>query len=1086
MKPAGTLIFSVAAWICMVHSMAAQNESARIPCQPAYSGRYRSADDSLQCAAWEDSARFYFNKFSAKELPDALEHLVEPYVLAYTRAFSGGDHPAIAAAKRLGAWILQHKDISRSLMYADSALAIYERMYSCPSVEAAACAREAGYYHALSGNKAIAESRYKRALAFLASDEQEMVEAAGEVYFYLGLLHDSQKRHAGAADSFREAALRSGKTGDSASTIERLGWLGNSLQELGDFQGAETAFKEAYSLAVALKPRRIPLIIASLNDLTDLYIATARNSQARRTSSETLEILSNPAHSEFKDERWSLLTSLGNLALDEGDAPESERYYKDAIALSREMNDAPRIAGSLINLGSHYARRGMREEAAELLMAAREELGSSPEIDHPEIFATLTNNLGSIFTDLTRFEKAESMLETSKRITEALYGPASPRLVQVLNNLAVLHMRTGHLPLSAELFRRSINTAASHYGSNHPITRRVKINLGGVELDAGMTDSAYRHLSEAETSMALELDVSHPDRLESLRLLMKWHTVRIGHLDAASNAGNLIRGASTLLRQSFEFESEGKQLQFYNKKILPCLDAVARWCMATNGGEGAADLFAEALLRLKGAVLGESVRRSMTNFARGAELEMGERLAELNGHYASLASADPVGGSEKVNSALKDRLMRESDSLDAAMRILDREYDKLRKRQDAGLDMLKRALRQGEALVDFYGIPAEDPDAGREYVAVVLKPSGPASFVRLCTDSQLNPHVTRHGAQRHPVEYAATLNRLSRLIWRPIAPLLTDVRKLVLSPDGILHRISFAELPAGGDADSPVLDDVFQFTQIGGAGELLARLPAYMPRPYRQSSRIVFMGDPDFEGNAAIKNKNGHDGRKGWAPLPGTRLELDRVSGICREKGLDVTLLTGNEASESALRSLDGQAPRVLHLATHGFFFPVLRIGETAKKDSAVFTRGGEYLRSDMHPLMRSGIVLAGVNSAWRGAPAATRDDDGILTALELANMDLTGSELVVLSACETALGDIRNGEGIFGLQRALRAAGASAMIMSLRRVPDQATAELMESFYDCWLGGMTRPEALRTARKRLRDRGAPASDWGGFILIGE
>jgi CHAT domain-containing protein len=183
---------------------------------------------------------------------------------------------------------------------------------------------------------------------------------------------------------------------------------------------------------------------------------------------------------------------------------------------------------------------------------------------------------------------------------------------------------------------------------------------------------------------------------------------------------------------------------------------------------------------------------------------------------------------------------------------------------------------------------------------------------------------------------------------------------------------------------------------------------------------------------------------------------------------------------------LSGADIRVLHIATHGFFFPVPRTGDDAAPEAQPqLSRGREYFRGDDHPLLRSGLIFAGANRAWSGEPVSGTKEDGILTALEISRLDLQGTELVVLSACETALGDIRTGDGVFGLQRSFLAAGASSLLMSLWKVPDGPTADLMASFYSKWLSGMTKADALREARAELRANSPDPRIWAPFILIG-
>jgi CHAT domain-containing protein len=212
--------------------------------------------------------------------------------------------------------------------------------------------------------------------------------------------------------------------------------------------------------------------------------------------------------------------------------------------------------------------------------------------------------------------------------------------------------------------------------------------------------------------------------------------------------------------------------------------------------------------------------------------------------------------------------------------------------------------------------------------------------------------------------------------------------------------------------------------------------------------------------------------------LPETKEEVLLVRDLFERHARPVETLTEDRALEEAVKGL--KAPRVLHLATHGFFLPDQELADSEDEPAA----GSE------DPMLRSGIVLAGAEYALAGR-SAPELEDGILTAYEAVGLDLQGTELVTLSACETGLGDVKTGEGVFGLRRALEVAGADAVLMSLWAVPDRETKELMSAFYRRWLAGEGKHEALRGAQLEVRElvkerygRDLPYY-WGAFVLVG-
>jgi CHAT domain-containing protein len=217
---------------------------------------------------------------------------------------------------------------------------------------------------------------------------------------------------------------------------------------------------------------------------------------------------------------------------------------------------------------------------------------------------------------------------------------------------------------------------------------------------------------------------------------------------------------------------------------------------------------------------------------------------------------------------------------------------------------------------------------------------------------------------------------------------------------------------------------------------------------------------------------------KEWKSLPGTKQEMESITNELLQAGITTAINSDTVATEEAFKALDGRSPQVLHLATHGFFLPV---AETKPNDG----RGENNVFSlQQNPMFRSGLVLAGGNYTWKGGADIKSREDGILTAYEIAQMDMSNTDLIVLSACETALGDLQGNEGVIGLQRAFRMAGVKQLIVSLWRIPDKETAELMSIFYNKLLNGQSAREALRSAQLKMKEKYSAPYYWAAFVLV--
>ncbi len=258
------------------------------------------------------------------------------------------------------------------------------------------------------------------------------------------------------------------------------------------------------------------------------------------------------------------------------------------------------------------------------------------------------------------------------------------------------------------------------------------------------------------------------------------------------------------------------------------------------------------------------------------------------------------------------------------------------------------------------------------------------------------------------------------------------------------------------------------------------------------SKKAVLVGGPDY----SVALQDSPTKREFWRELPQAKSEINAVNSILSSNDFTVDTLTGISAQENQLSAI---SPQVLHFATHAFFWdfdpPVYLIKQAVDDDDVPLNPADEHFSefgaleghdiTRINPYFRTGVVLAGANSVSR-QPNPSLEEDGILFGYEIARLDLTSTELVVLSACSTAKGDLNNGQGLYGLQRAFFEAGADVVIMSLWDVWDSTAKEFMEYFYTNWLDKkMDKTEAFRQSQIQLKKTHPEAGYlWGGFIMV--
>ncbi len=418
-------------------------------------------------------------------------------------------------------------------------------------------------------------------------------------------------------------------------------------------------------------------------------------------------------------------------------------------------------------------------------------------------------------------------------------------------------------------------------------------------------------------------------------------------------------------------------------------------------------------------------------------------------------------------------------------------------------------LKPGEAAVEFvhYRYYNPKPTDSTLYAALVLRPGDEApQFVSLFEEREVASLVKSASGRavgRINALYSVDgggetvdgKKTLYDIIWKPLEPLLEGVKTVYCSPSGLLHRLNLGAIAVN---ESKTFANERQLSVLGSTRQLV--LP---DAAARSGMNAVLIGGVRYTADtAAIAAANMGIAARDWSNtlpfhpdtltrgdswryLPESAGEVLDIQNVLQSVNWTARLDTGYYATEETFRDI-GQgkpSPRILHIATHGFFYPDPKEAPSNRRgfgeDAPVFKLSG-------HPMIRSGLLLAGADQVWSGGKAPENREDGILTAYEISQMNLSNTELVVLSACETGLGDIEGNEGVYGLQRAFKIAGAKYLVMSLWKVSDQTTRELMTDFYRQWLAlGLEIPAAFRLAQQNMQAKYPDEPyHWAGFVLV--
>lgn len=367
-----------------------------------------------------------------------------------------------------------------------------------------------------------------------------------------------------------------------------------------------------------------------------------------------------------------------------------------------------------------------------------------------------------------------------------------------------------------------------------------------------------------------------------------------------------------------------------------------------------------------------------------------------------------------------------------------------------------------EVMVEFLTIPQQDKEACRYAALVFTREDTAPHYIDLCGEEELREALNSPGRRNF---------FLLNTILKPLQRHFGNKSVVTIFPTGLLSTVSFAGII---DQKNTYLCQKYRLSyQLSGTDRLRM---TYNSLP--KGKTAVLFGGADY-GLPPSRMADRVRGQ-GFHYLPHSRAEVITIADILKKRECSVSLYTGKQATETAFRSISDLdcSPFILHLSTHGFYLPHVPKGA----DNTVESKA----RSDyFNPLMRTGLAFTGANESWRNDSKINLPNDGITTGHEITGMSLMNTELVVLSACNSGLGDIRDGEGVYGLQRAFRYAGARSMIMSLSEVPDKETAEFMSLFYLNWSNDTPKSNAFHSVQIYMAKK-YPASPekWAGFILM--
>lgn len=875
---------------------------------------------------------------------------------------------------------------------------------------------------------------------------------------------------------------------------------GSILYQKGDYTGAANQLLETKTIQEKVLGKEHPSYAQSLNSLAFVYVAMSDYEKAEPLYLESKSIVKKSLGKEHRNYARTM-TNLGILYRQLGNYEKAEQVYLETKDIQEKSlgKDHLDYAKTLYNLANLYADMGNNEKAMLLYLESKAIEEKSLGREHPD-YAQSLNSLAILYRDMGNYEYAEQLYLESKTIFEKTLGKEHPEYAYILTNLAVLYEQLGNYERSEPLYLESKNIWEKVLGKEHPVYAKIVANTANLYRQMGNYDKSAMLYTESRLILEKKFGKNHPDYAQSLSHMAALHQAAHNFSTAKPYLLESSPIQKSLLLRSARHLSE-RELSAYAQQFAKNL--IQTYSFA-HFQPDIADACYDNTLFHKGFLLNAAAKINNPTLRDSATTETFYRLKSCHRRLAA-EYAKPIAermGVEELETKANDlekELTRTVAGYGEAMRQV--------KWQE-----VQAALKPGEAAIEFvhYRFWDKKPTDSLMYAALLLLPEGQPKFVPLFEEKQLDALLHRGVTApefffKNLYEFSGKGKDLNRLIWQPIANIFSagggQPKVVYFSPSGLLHRLNLTALPV---SESERLGDRFKLIELGSTRQIVVS----PPNRYDGPSAALFGGvyyDLDTT-SAATEPEVKPTGLRGglsfahadstlrgggeWKFLPGSEKEIAELDKIMSTNGLKTKVFRSAAATEEAFKNTEsspkgnGASPRILHISTHGYFFPDPKT--TADHSRPTFDDKQPTFKISEHPMLRSGLILAGGNHAWKtGKPLKEGMEDGILTAYEISQMNLSNTELVVLSACETGLGDIQGNEGVYGLQRAFKIAGAKYLIMSLWQVDDKQTSRLMTLFYKKWLTEkMPIPEALRAAQGELRERGFDPFYWAGFVLV--
>ena len=894
----------------------------------------------------------------------------------------------------------------------------------------------------------------------------------GSLSFQQGKINLADSIFLVVVDAYEKQKLR-----QDANYLAALNNLASVKQMQGQLKISRDLVRKMASQTAGVYGRESRLYAIALNNLAMLDLRLGIVSEAKFSIDSTLTIYTHLKATESTEYAQSLATKaryyqiLGNYNL-------AEPEYKVALDIVHK-NEGPQSLeyAQLLNSEALLLQTLGNYVEAEKLLAESKQIVESKLGKNNVEYSTALQNIAALHQAQGQLPKAEKMLEEAQTIDKIILGEMHPQYAVLIQNLATVYQKTGRVRDAEMYLNSALKNYEYNFGKKHGSYATTIGNLASLYQDENKWEQAEAAWKESLSIRKELVGEEHPDYVRAQLGLAGLYHAQSKLEQAEALYEPVIKNYQKQVKDFFPSMSEKEKAAFF-AKVKNAFDSYSDFAIEYSAANSVRR--PELLKKVYDLqLINKAILLSSSSKVRAKIV--GSKNVQLLTLYQEWLATKELILKWYTQYSIMERGQVDIKQLESKANDVEKSLSLQSSFFKEGIDQktitwldVKNSLSVGEAAIEIIRIKKRFEKDTVYYIGLVVKNQSEfPEEVIFPLGNKLEGRYYKF--LRNSIKFVHPDSLSYLIFWKPLEEKLNNIQTVFISCDGVFNKVNFNVLKDKGSNQFVI--DKWLVRRLSNTRELVEMRKSNEPPKIPNSA--VLIGFADF--NLKATNVVASDKRRSAAHffgfegeeipvLPATEKEIDVLGNLMASKQWNVTKLMKADASEENVKKTEGQS--VIHIASHGFFLTDM------SQDEASFNE--EFLSN---PLFQSGILLSGAAVPGR---VGEGKEDGILTAYEAMSLSLDQTELVALSACETGLGEIKNGEGVFGLQRSFLVAGANSILMSLWQVDDVATQELMVNFYSFWLSGDGKHEAFRKAQLEIKNKYKESYYWGGFIMVGK